>query len=79
MPARNSSGRSLWQSELGCGKSLFGSGIIAGIDYSIAPGWQVRGRYRGASESTSGSDFALELTTTLQTSGGIKGTDRSKI
>lgn len=75
-PARNSSGRSLWQSELGYGKSLFGSGIIAGIDYSIAPGWQVRGRYRGASESTNGSDFALELTTTLQTQGGIKGTDR---
>ena len=76
-PARNSSGRYLWQSELGYGKSLFGSGIVAGIDYSIAPGWQVRGRYRGASESTSGSDFALDLTTTLQTQGGMSGTDRS--
>ena len=76
-PARNSSGRYLWQSELGYGKSLFGSGIVAGLDYSIAPGWQVRGRYRGASESTSGSDFALDLTTTLQTQGGMSGTDRS--
>ena len=76
-PARNRSGRSLWQSELGYGKSLFGSGIVAGLDYSIAPGWQVRGRYRGASESTSGSDFALELTTTLQTQGAMSGTDRS--
>ena len=76
-PVRNSGGRSLWQSELGYGKSLFGSGIIAGIDYSIAPGWQVRGRYRGASESANGSDFALELTTTLQTQGEIGGTDRS--
>lgn len=76
-PARNSSGRSLWQSELGYGKSLFGSGIIAGIDYNVAPGWQVKGRYRGATESSSGSDFSLELTTTLQTQGEIKGTDRS--
>jgi hypothetical protein len=76
-PARNSSGRYLWQSEFGYGKSLFGDGIIAGIDYSITPGWQIRGRYRGASESTNGSDFAVELTTTLQTQGEIKGTDRS--
>jgi hypothetical protein len=76
-PARNSSGRYLWQSEFGYGKSLFGDGIIAGIDYSIAPGWQIRGRYRGASESMNGSDFAVELTTTLQTQGEVKGTDRS--
>lgn len=76
-PARNSSGRSLWQSEFGYGQSIFGGGILAGIDYSIAPGWEVRGRYRGASESTNGSDFAVELTTTLQTQGGIQGTDRS--
>jgi hypothetical protein len=76
-PARNSSGRSLWQSELGYGQSMFGGGVLAGIDYNIAPGWQVRGRYRGASESMSGNDFAVELTTTLQTQGGIKGTDRS--
>jgi hypothetical protein len=76
-PARNSSGRSLWQSELGYGQSMFGGGILAGIDYNIAPGWQLRGRYRGASESISGNDFAVELTTTIQTQGGIKGTDRS--
>jgi hypothetical protein len=76
-PARNSSGGYLWQSELGYGRSLFGSGIIAGIDYRIAPGWQIRGRYRGASESTDGQDFSVELTTTLQTQGGITGTDRS--
>jgi hypothetical protein len=76
-PSRNSSGRSLWQSEFGYGQSIFGGGILAGIDYSIAPGWEVRGRYRGASESINGSDFAIELTTTLDTQGGIKGTDRS--
>jgi hypothetical protein len=76
-PARNSSGRSLWQSELGYGQSMFGGGVLAGIDYSIAPGWQLRGRYRGASESVNGSDYAVELTTTLQTQGGIRGTDRS--
>ena len=76
-PERNTSGRSLWQSELGYGQSMFGGGVLAGIDYSIAPGWQLRGRYRGASESVRGSDFAVELTTTLQTQGGVKGTDRS--
>jgi Carboxypeptidase regulatory-like domain len=76
-PARNSVGSYLWQSELGYGLGLFGGGILVGLDYSIAPGWQFRGRYRGATESTSGNDFSIELTTTLQTQGGITGTDRS--
>ncbi len=76
-PARNSVGSYLWQSEIGYGQGLFGSGVIAGIDYSVAPGWQVKGRYRGATESSSGNDFSVELTTTIQTQGEIKGTDKS--
>jgi Carboxypeptidase regulatory-like domain len=73
-PERTSDGRSLWQTELGYGWSLSGSGILATADLNILPGIQLRSSYRGISDSSSQGSYAIELTTTLLTSGGVRGT-----
>jgi hypothetical protein len=73
-PERTGDGRSLWQSELGYGFNNIGNGLVAGIDFNLLPGLRLRGSYRGASENGRDS-YALELTSTLLTSGGIQGTD----
>jgi hypothetical protein len=74
-PDRTSNGRSRWQTELGYGLNSFGNGAIAGIDLNLAPGWQLRGSYRGVSENNGRDSYAIELNTTLLTSNGIQGTD----
>ena len=73
-PERVGDGRYVWQSELGYGWSGFGSGALAAIELSLIPGLQLRGSYRGISDSSSQGSYAVELTTTLLTSGGIRGT-----
>ena len=75
-PGANSSGQPLWRSELGYGFSNGRSGAVAGIDFYPMPGFQVRGSYRGISE-TGGSSYAIEFNTSLLTGGGIQGTDTS--
>ena len=67
-------GRSLWQTELGYGFSGFGSGILANADLNFIPGLQLRSSYRGVSDNSTQGSYAIELTTTLLTSGGIRGT-----
>ena len=73
-PERVGDGRYVWQSELGYGWSGFGSGALAAIELSLIPGLQLRSSYRGISDSSSQGSYAVELTTTLLTSGGIRGT-----
>jgi hypothetical protein len=68
-------GRNLFQTELGYGFNNTGnSGILANADLNFLPGLQLRGSYRGVSDNSSQGTYALELTTTLLTSGGIRGT-----
>jgi Carboxypeptidase regulatory-like domain len=73
-PERVGDGRSLWQTELGYGFSGVGSGILANADLNFIPGLQLRGSYRGVSDNSTQANYAIELTTTLLTSGGIRGT-----
>ncbi len=73
-PDRVGDGRSLWQTELGYGFSGVGSGILANADLNFIPGLQLRGSYRGVSDNSTQGSYAIELTTTLLTSGGIRGT-----
>ncbi len=73
-PDRVGDGRSLWQTELGYGFSGVGSGILANADLNFIPGLQLRGSYRGVSDNSTQANYAIELTTTLLTSGGIRGT-----
>jgi Carboxypeptidase regulatory-like domain len=73
-PDRVGDGRSLWQTELGYGFSGVGSGILANADLNFIPGLQLRGSYRGVSDNSAQGSYAIELTTTLLTSGGIRGT-----
>ncbi|WP_181243798.1 carboxypeptidase regulatory-like domain-containing protein, partial [Chamaesiphon polymorphus] len=75
-PGVNANGQSIWQSELGYGFSSTSSGAIVGIDFYPLPGFQVRGSYRGGSE-TGGSSYAIEFNASLLTGGGIRGTDNS--
>jgi hypothetical protein len=74
---RTSDGSYTWQSELGYGWNNFGSGIFAGVDIALIPGWRLRGNYRGISASANQSDFSVALTTTIQIDGRIRGNDRS--
>jgi hypothetical protein len=74
-PERVGDGRSLFQTELGYGFNGRGeNGYIANADLNFIPGFQLRGSYRGISDNSSLANYALELTTTLLTSGGIRGT-----
>jgi Carboxypeptidase regulatory-like domain len=67
-------GRSLWQTELGYGFNNFGSGLLANADLNILPGLQLRASYRGINDNSRQGNYALELTTTLLTGNGIRGT-----
>lgn len=73
-PDRTTSGRSLWQTELGYGFNNVSNGLIAGVDLNLIAGLSLRGSYRGASENGRDS-YSIELTSTLLTSSGIQGTD----
>jgi hypothetical protein len=67
-------GRNLWQTELGYGFNNFGSGLLAAADLNILPGLQLRASYRGINDNSRQGNYALELTTTLLTGDGIRGT-----
>ncbi len=67
-------GRNLWQTELGYGFNNFGSGLLAAADLNILPGLQLRASYRGINDNSRQGNYALELTTTLLTGNGIRGT-----
>jgi Carboxypeptidase regulatory-like domain len=67
-------GRNLWQTELGYGFNSFGSGLLANADLNILPGLQLRASYRGINDNSRQGNYALELTTTLLTGNGIRGT-----
>ncbi len=67
-------GRNLWQTELGYGFNNFGSGLLANADLNILPGLQLRASYRGINDNSTQGNYALELTTTLLTGNGIRGT-----
>jgi hypothetical protein len=67
-------GRNLWQTELGYGFNNFGSGLLANADLNILPGLQLRASYRGINDNSRQGNYALELTTTLLTGNGIRGT-----
>ncbi len=73
-PSLTGDGRSLWQTELGYGISGFGSGILANASLNFLPGFQIRGSYQGISDNSNQGSYALEFTTTLLTSGGVRGT-----
>jgi hypothetical protein len=73
-PSLTGDGRSLWQTELGYGVSGFGSGILANASLNFLPGFQIRGSYQGISDNSNQGSYALEFTTTLLTSGGVRGT-----
>jgi hypothetical protein len=73
-PYRSSDGRYLWQTDLGYGFNDTGSGLVAGVNLNFIPGLSLRGSYRGVSENARDS-YAIELTTTLLTTGGIQGGD----
>ncbi len=67
-------GRNLWQTELGYGFNNFGSGLLANADLNVLPGLQLRASYRGINDNSRQGNYALELTTTLLTGNGIRGT-----
>jgi hypothetical protein len=67
-------GRNLWQTELGYGLNNFGSGLLAAADLNVLPGLQLRASYRGINDNSGQGNYALELTTTLLTGNGIRGT-----
>jgi Carboxypeptidase regulatory-like domain len=73
-PDRTADGRNLWQTELGYGFSGFGSGLLAIADLNFIPGLQLRTSYRGVSDNSNQGSYAIELTTTLFTGNGIRGT-----
>jgi Carboxypeptidase regulatory-like domain len=73
-PERVGDGRYLWQTEVGYGWSGFGAGWLAAVDVNILPGLQLRSSYRGLSDTSNQDSYAIELTTTLLTSGGVRGT-----
>lgn len=73
-PSVTGDGRSLWQTELGYGISGFGSGILANASVNFLPGFQIRGSYQGIADNSNQGSYALEFTTTLLTSGGVRGT-----
>jgi hypothetical protein len=73
-PEKVGNGGYLWQTELGYGWSGFGSGLLATVDLNLIPGLQLRSSYRQISDTSNQGSYAIELTTTLLTSGGIRGT-----
>jgi Carboxypeptidase regulatory-like domain len=73
-PEKSGDGRNLWQTELGYGFNGSGSGALANADLNIFPGLQLRASYRGISDTSSQGSYAIELTTTLFTGNGIRGT-----
>jgi hypothetical protein len=73
-PERVGNGRYLWQSEVGYGWSGFGAGLLATVDLNVLPGLQLRSSYRGISDTSNQNSYAIELTTTLLTSDGVRGT-----
>ncbi len=74
-PQKIGDGLSLFQTELGYGINGFGrSGVIANADLNFIPGFQVRASYRSIADNSNQGSYAIELTTTLLTSGGIRGT-----
>ena len=74
-PERVGDGRSLFQTELGYGINSFGrGGLLAIADLNVIPGLQLRGSYRGVADNSSQGSYAIEFTTTLLTSGGVRGT-----
>ena len=74
-PEKIGDGRNLFQTELGYGFNNTGNnGILANADLNFLSGLQLRGSYRGVSDNSSQGSYAIELTTTLLTSGGIRGT-----
>ncbi len=74
-PERTNDGRTLWQTELGYGFNTVGSGIIANADLNLIPGLQIQASYRGVSDTSTQGTYAVALTTTLLTTGGIRGTN----
>jgi hypothetical protein len=73
-PELTDDGRSLWQTELGYAVGNGGSGILANAGFNFLPGVQLRASYRGGVSAGNQDSYSLELTTTLLTSGGIRGT-----
>jgi hypothetical protein len=73
-PERTVDGRSLWQTELGYVWGNSGGGILASADLNFLTGVQLRASYRGATNAGGQDNYAVELTTTLFTNGGIRGT-----
>jgi hypothetical protein len=73
-PDRTADGRNLWQTELGYGFNSFGSGLLANVDLNFLSGLQLRASYRGINDASSQGSYAIELTTTLFTGNGIRGT-----
>jgi Carboxypeptidase regulatory-like domain len=72
-PELSSDGRSLWQTELGYGWGSNSNGLIANADLNFVPGVTLRGSYRNGLGAGGQDSYALELTTTLFTSGGVRG------
>ncbi len=73
-PDLTSYGTSAWQLELGYNWGNSGSGISAGVNLDLIPGWRLQGNYRGIRENSNQSDFSVALVTTLLFDGGARGT-----
>jgi hypothetical protein len=73
-PDLTSYGTSAWQLEAGYNWGSSGSGISAGVNLDLIPGWRLQGNYRGIRENSNQSDFSVSLATTLLFDGGARGT-----
>jgi hypothetical protein len=73
-PELTSYGSSVWQVELGYNWNNSGSGVSAGANLALFPGWRLQGNYRGIRENSNQSDFSVALVTTLLFDGGVRGT-----
>ena len=77
-PQQTADGQFLWETELGYGISSQGSGLIASVQTAALPGFQLRGRYRGASLSSGGGNFSIEVISSANfQQGGFPGDRQS--
>jgi hypothetical protein len=74
-PYQARDGRDLWQFDLGYGVGSRGNGVLAAVSTSIVPGLVVRARYEGASVTSDGDTFRVELLPFFNTQAKFRSND----
>jgi hypothetical protein len=73
---RSPDGNYIWEAQLGYGIGSRGSGVVATLQTGVVPGLLLRGRYEGASVTSTEPTYSLELVTSVNLQRGISPGDR---